>query len=180
MHLKSLVNKYYNEFFIAVYSILVIMLFYMLLSSKGAILGNDPAVHLSKAWEMLKTGKVSVSEITWYPPLSRIVLAELMVFTGALSFDGMIFLAKVFIIIVDWLLILSVYLLGSRLFGRECGIIASALTLLCFSFYEINFWGGYSSILSLLFICVLILYLPSKMGSAAHKSIVFLSAASIV
>lgn len=180
MFYRKILDKYYNELFFAAYSLIVIMIFYMLLSSRGPILGNDPAVHLSKAQEMLETGKVSVSEITWYPPLYRIILAELITLTGSESFGIMIFLAKIFTIIVDWLIVLSVYLLGLRLFGKECGIIASALTLLCFSFYEINFWGGYSDILSLLFFCMLLYYLPSGIDSSAHKWIVFLLTAAIV
>lgn len=170
----------YMKFFVAVFSALTILLFYTLISSNGVILGNDPAVHLSKAYEMLENGKVSVSEITWYPPLYRIILVELMSFTGAINFEHALFLMKALTVTLDWLLIFSVYLLGARIFSEGCGIIASSLMLLCFPLYEINFWGGYPSLLSIIYLCLLLFYLPSKRNGYASKVIIFLTAFSIV
>ncbi len=146
-----------------VFSALTVSLFYMLISSNGLILGNDPAVHLGKAYEMLETGTVSLSEITRYPPLYRILLAEYIVFTGATSVEQALLLVKMLTVTIDWLLIFSVYLLGARLLGEECGIIASSLMLLCFPLYEINFWGGYPSLLTVAYFCLLLFYLSSKM-----------------
>jgi hypothetical protein len=170
----------YKKIFVAAFSALIIFLFYTLISSNGVILGNDPAVHLSKAYEMLKNGKVSVSEITWYPPLYRIILVELMSFTGAINFEHALFLMKALTVTLDWLLIFSVYLLGTRLFNEGCGMIASSLMLLCFPLYEINFWGGYPSLLSIVYLCLLLFYLPSKRDGYASKVIIFLTAFSIV
>jgi len=133
---------------------------------------------LSKAYEMLETGKVS--EITWYPPFYRILLAEFIVFTGANNAEQALFLIKTLTSIIDWLLIFSVYLLGTRLLKEECGIIASFLMLLCFPLYEINFWGGYPSLLSIVYVCLLLFYLPSKREGFAHKLVIFLIAFSIV
>lgn len=180
MNVKDLVRKHHHELFMTLYSILVLLIFYTLLSSNGKILGNDPAVHISKAKEMLEKGVIPASEITWYPPLYRIILAGLMVFTGSLSFEQIVILTKILTATIDCLLVLSIYLLGSKLFGIECGVIASALLLLCFPFYEINFWGGYSSLLSLLFAYVLILYLSFEAESTAHRIVIFLVAISIV
>ncbi|MEM2911431.1 MAG: hypothetical protein QW146_02880 [Candidatus Bathyarchaeia archaeon] len=168
------------KFFVAVFSALTIFLFYTLISSNGVILGNDPAVHLAKAYEMLENGKVSVSEITWYPPLYRIILVELMSFTGATNFEHALFLTKALTVTLDWLLIFSVYLLGARLLNEGCGIIASSLMLLCFPLYEINFWGGYPSLLSIVYLCLMLFYLPSKRESYASKVIIFLTAFAIV
>ncbi|MEM2711075.1 MAG: hypothetical protein QXY46_04280 [Candidatus Bathyarchaeia archaeon] len=180
VNVKDLVRKHHHELFMVLYSILVFLIFYTLLSSNGKILGNDPAVHISKAKEMLEKGVIAASEITWYPPLYRLILAGLMVFTGSLGFEEIVVLTKILTATIDCLLVLSIYLIGSKLFRVECGVIASALLLLCFPFYEINFWGGYSSLLSLLFACVLVLYLPFETESTAHKVVIFLAAVSIV
>ena len=64
MHAKKSV-----KIFFLLFSALTVLLFYTLLSSNGFILGNDPAVHLSKTDEIIKSGKVSLSETAWYPPL---------------------------------------------------------------------------------------------------------------
>ncbi|MGB9854580.1 MAG: hypothetical protein ACPLRY_07250 [Candidatus Bathyarchaeales archaeon] len=169
-----------KKIFLTVFSALTISLFYMLISSNGLILGNDPAVHLAKAYEMLETGTVSFSEITWYPPLYRILLAEYIVFTGATNIEQALLLIKMLTVTIDWLLVFSVYLLGARLLSEECGIIASFLMLLCFPLYEINFWGGYPSLLTVAYVCLLFFYLPSKKEGPAHKLIIFLIAFSMV
>lgn len=174
-----MVKPYCERIFAVVFSVLAVALIYILISANGVILGNDPAVHLSKAYEMLETGKVSVSEITWYPPLYRVILAELITFTGAVSIGNAIFLVKVLTVTIDWLLIFSVYLLARRLLNAVTGMIASFLLFLCFPFYEINFWGGYPSLLSIVYLCLLILYLARKDGYA-NTLIIFIMAFSIV
>jgi hypothetical protein len=176
----GMTKELFKKIFLAVFSALTVSLFYMLISSNGLILGNDPAVHLAKAYEMLETGTVSFSEITWYPPLYRILLAEYMTFTGATNVEQALFLLKMLTVTIDWLLIFSVYLLGARLLSEECGVIASFLMLLCLPLYEINFWGGYPSLLTVAYMCLLLFYLPSKKEGPAHKLIIFLVAFSIV
>jgi asparagine N-glycosylation enzyme membrane subunit Stt3 len=174
-----MVKPLYEWIFASAFSVLSLALIYFLISSNGVILGNDPAVHLSKAYEMLETGKVSVSEITGYPPLYRVVLAGLIVFTGANSIEHAIFLMKVLTVTIDWLLIFSVYLLGRRLLNPTTGVIASFLLLLCFPLYEINFWGGFPSLLSIVYMCLLIFYLSRK-DIRANTLVIFLMAFSIV
>ena len=49
--------------FITVFSALIIVLFYMLISINGLVLGNDPAVHLSKAQIFLKTGQIPLRTV---------------------------------------------------------------------------------------------------------------------
>jgi len=170
----GMTKELFKKIFLAVFSALTVSLFYLLISSNGLILGNDPAVHLAKAYEMLETGTVSFSEITWYPPLYRILLAEYMAFTGATNVEQALFLLKMLTVTIDWLLIFSVYLLGARLLGEECGVIASFLMLLCLPLYEINFWGGYPSLLTVVYMCLLLFCLPSKKESSANKLIIFL------
>lgn len=169
-----------KKFFVAFFSIIIFPLFFILLSSNGLILGNDPAVHMSKANEILESGKVSFSEIAWYPPLYRVLLAEYMIFTGASGFESVLFLMKLLAVMFNWLLIFSVYLLGTRLAGEDSGIIASSLMLLCFPLYEINFWGGYPSLLSIIYMCLLLFYLSAKRESFAYKLIAFIVAFSLV
>ncbi len=169
-----------TKIFLALLSTFTAFIFYILLSSNGVILGNDPAVHMSKAYEILELGKVSFSEIAWYPPLYRILLAEYMVFTGASDFESVLLLMKFLTIAFDWLLVFSVYLLGMRLVNKDVGIIASSLILLCFPFYEINFWGGYPSLLSIVYMCLLLFYLPTKREDFASKLIAFIFAFCLV
>ncbi|MBX5320461.1 MAG: hypothetical protein ACQXXG_00515 [Candidatus Bathyarchaeia archaeon] len=175
MHKES-----YRKIFVISFSVLIIFTFYMLVSSNGFILGNDPAIHLSKTYEILETGTVSFSEITWYPPLYRILLAECIIFTGASNFESALFIMKSLTVTFDWLLIFSVYLIGARLRNEESGIIASSLMLLCYPLYEINFWGGYSSLLSIVYMYLLLFHLSTKSEGFAYKLIVFITAFSMV
>jgi len=169
-----------KKIFLVLLSTFTAFIFYILLSSNGFILGNDPAVHMSKAYEILKLGKVSFSEIAWYPPLYRILLAEYMIFTGASDFESVLLLMKFLTIAFDWLMVFSVYLLGLRLVNKDVGIIASSLILLCFPLYEINFWGGYPSLLSIVYMCLLLFYLPTKKDGFASKLITFIIAFCLV
>lgn len=169
-----------KKIFLVLLSTFTAFIFYILLSSNGFILGNDPAVHMSKAYEILKLGKVSFSEIAWYPPLYRILLTEYMIFTGASDFESVLLLMKFLTIAFDWLMVFSVYLLGLRLVNKDVGIIASSLILLCFPLYEINFWGGYPSLLSIVYMCLLLFYLPIKKEGFASKLITFIIAFCLV
>lgn len=169
-----------GKIFVISFSVLIASTFYMLLSSNGLILGNDPAVHLLKAYEMIETGTVSFSEITWYPPLYRILLAECIIFTGASNFESALFVMKILTVTFDWLLIFSVYLIGTRLINEDSGVIASSLMLLCFPLYEINFWGGYPSLLSIAYMYLLFLYLSPKKEGGSYKVIAFITAFSLV
>jgi len=169
-----------KKIFLTLLSTSTISLFYILLSSNGFILGNDPAVHMLKANDILESGKVSLSEIAWYPPLYRILLAECMIFTGASSFESVLLLMKLLTIAFNLLLIFSVYLLGARLVNENVGVFASSVMLVCFPLYEINFWGGYSSLLSVVYMCLLLFYLPAKRKEFFTKLTAFIFAFSLV
>ncbi len=69
--------------FITVFSALIIVLFYMLISMNGLVLGNDPAVHLAKAQIFLKTGQIPLNSVGWIPPLFEIILATVISLSGA-------------------------------------------------------------------------------------------------
>ena len=80
--------------FITIFSVLVIIIFYTLISMNGVVLGNDPAVHLNKAQIFLQTGKIPLINLGWTPPLYELLLAMLISFSGASSVGQQIFLEK--------------------------------------------------------------------------------------
>jgi len=173
-------EKYLEIVFAVVFSILTLALFYTLLSANGLVLGNDPAVHLGTAEMLLASGRIQLSDIAWMPPLYHILLATLISFTGATNIEQKLVLMKTLTALVDWLLLFSVYLMGAKFFGKKYGILASALMLLSFPLYEINFWGGYTAILSLAFMCLLFLYLALARKGFGPILMTFILAFSLV
>ena len=165
---------------LAVFSVFVLVLFFSLLSMNGLVLGNDPAVHIERTYMFLETGSIPLGDIAWYPPLYHILLASFMAFMGVNSIEQMIVLVKFVTAIIDWLLILSVYLFAGKFFGRKVGILASILMLFLFPLYEINFWGGYPTLLSLSFMILLFLYLSIEKKLLAGNLFIFLFAFSLV
>jgi len=161
--------------FAVVFSILILTLFFALLSMNDLVLGNDPAFHLERAEMFLASGNIPMGDFAWYPPLYHILLASLIVFTGATSIEQMLFLMKALTALIDWLLIFSVYLMGAKFFGKKYGVLASALMLLSFPLYEINLWGGYTGILSIAFMCLLFLYLPVVRKSSESIVVTFMA-----
>jgi hypothetical protein len=166
--------------FAAVFSAVILILFYSIISMNGLVLGNDPAVHLEKAQIFLQTGKIPMENLGWIPPLFQILLAMLISFTGATSLAQLIFLEKTLAVLIDWLLFFSVYLIGSKFFGKKIGGIAAVLLLFCFPMYELNLWGGYTTVLGLAFMFLLFLYLPFAMKNFGHIVIAFFVAFSLV
>jgi len=146
----------------------------------GLVLGNDPAVYLQRANSFLSTGAIPISDVAWTPPLFHIVLASFIAFTGATGIGQMIFLVKSIAAVVNWLLIFSVYLVGARFFGKKTGFLASFLMFLSFPLYELNFYGGYTTILSLGFMFLLFLYLSSEKEGVGTTLMIFIFAFSLV
>ena len=144
--------------FIAVFSALIIVLFYTLISMNGLVLGNDPAVHLAKAQIFLKTGQIPLNAEGWIPPLFEIILATVISFSGASNVGQMIFLVKALAVIVNWLLFISVYLVGSKFFNKKIGAVAAVFLSMCYPMYELNTWGGYTTVLGIAFL--LLLFFP--------------------
>jgi hypothetical protein len=166
--------------FATVFSAVILVIFYTLISMNGLVLGNDPAVHLERAQIFLQTGKIPLANLGWTPPLYQILLATLISFTGANSLEQMIFLVKTVAVVIDWLLFFSVYLIGAKFFGRKVGAVAAVLLLMCFPMFEINLWGGYTSVLGISFVVLLLLYLPSAVKSFGYVLVTFMVAFSIV
>lgn len=150
--------------FLAVFSAVIIVLFYTLISLNGLILGNDSAVHLAKAQYFLKTGQIPSSAVGWIPPLFEIILSMLISFSGATDVGQMIFLEKVLAVTADWLLFISVYLVGSKFFNKKVGAVAAVFLSMCYPMYEINTWGGFTTVIGLAFLLLLMYY-----SNLAHK-----------
>lgn len=166
--------------FLAIFSTMILLIFYTLVSMNGLVLGNDPAVHLERAQLFLQTGTIPLANLGWTPPLYQILLAALISFTGATSVDQMIFLVKIVSAIINWLLVFSVYLIGVKFFNRKVGIIAATLLLFSFPLYELNLWGGYTSVLAISFLVLLLLYLPSAVKNLGYVIVTAIMAYSVV
>src|ERR1035437_5124993 len=166
--------------FITIFSVLIFAIFYTLISMNGVVLGNDPAVHLEKAQIFLNTGKIPLANLGWTPPLYEIVLAMFISFTGATDIGQLILLVKVLAVIVDWLLFMSVYLIGSKFFSKKVGAIAAVLLLMCFPIFELNQWGGYTTVLGIAFLILLLLYLPLSIEKFGYLLVTFFVAFSVV
>ena len=166
--------------FALVFSVVILAVFFSLMSMNGLVLGNDPAVHLEKAQTFLQTGRISLANIGWTPPLFQILLATFISFTGASSLGQMMLLEKMVAVVGDWLLFFSVYLIGSKFFSRKVGAASAVLLLMCFPIYELNEWGGYTSVMGLAFMFLLFLYLPLAAKGFGHVLVTFLVAFSLV
>jgi hypothetical protein len=166
--------------FITVFSVLIFAIFYTLISMNGVVLGNDPAVHLEKAQIFLESGKIPLSNLGWTPPLYEIVLAMFISFSGATGIGQLIFLVKALAVIIDWLLFLSVYLIASRFFSKKVGAVAVVLLLMCFPMYEVNAFGGYTTVLALAFMFLVFLYAPLAIEHLGYLAVTFFAAFALV
>ncbi len=173
-------EKYLELVFTAVFSALIFVLFFFLLGANGLVLGNDPAVHLQRAQHFLNFGWVPISDIAWYPPLYHLLLATFMAFTGATSTDQVLVLMKAVTALMDWLLVFSVYLISAKFFSKKTGVLAAALLLVCFPLFEINSWGGYTSILALAYMTLTFMYLASPLKSFGPALVAAVLAFSVV
>ncbi len=127
--------------FIAVFSVLILIMFNSLISMNGVLLGNDPAVHLEKAQIFLNTGEISLANLSWTPPLFQIVLAMIISLSGATEITQYIVILRILTVALNWLLLMSVYLLARKFFNRKVAIASVILLLMCFPIYEANQFG---------------------------------------
>ncbi len=166
--------------FITIFSVLILIIFYTLISMNGVVLGNDPAVHLEKAQIFLQTGKIPLVNLGWTPPLYELLLTMLISLSGATGIGQQIFLVKALAVIIDWLLFLSVYLIGRKFFNKKIGAVAAVLLLMCFPIYEVNAWGGYTTVLGIAFILLVFLYLTLAMEQFGYLVVTFFAAFAVV
>lgn len=173
-------RKIFELAFAVVFSALILVLFYSVTSMNGLVMGNDPAVHMEKAHIFLETGKIPLENLGWTPPLFSILLAMIISFTGATGVSQLIFMEKALAVVIDWLLFFSVYLIGSKFLGKKIGGVAAVLLLFCVPIYELNLWGGYTTVLGLAFLFLLLVYLPFALKNFKHTVIAFFMAFSLV
>jgi hypothetical protein len=166
--------------FIAVFSVLILIMFSSLISMNGVLLGNDPAVHLEKAQIFLNSGQISLANLSWTPPLFQIILAMIISFSGATDISQYILILRVFTTVLDWLLFMSVYLLARKFFNRKVAIAAVILLLMCFPIYEANQFGGYTTVLALAFMVLVLLYTPLAVEHPGYLVVAFFAAFSLV
>src|SRR5665648_11311 len=166
--------------FITVFSVLILGIFYVVISMNGVVLGNDPAVHLEKAQIFLNTGHISLANLGWTPPLYQIVLAMLISLSGAVEIEQYIFLVRALTVVLDWLLFMSVYLIGSKFFSKKAGATAAILLLMCFPVYEANQFGGYTTVLALVFMLLVLLYTPLAVDKLGYLAVAFFAAFGLV
>ena len=166
--------------FIAVFSVLILIMFSSLIYMNGVHLGNDPAVHLEKAQIFLNTGEISLANLSWTPPLFQIVLAMIISLSGAAEITQYIVILRILTVALNWLLLMSVYLLARKFFNRKVAIAAVILLLLCFPIYEANQFGGYTTVLALAFMALVLLYTPLAVEHHGYLVVAFFAAFSLV
>lgn len=165
--------------FLTVFSTIIVVLFYSLISMNGLVLGNDPAVHLSKAEVFLQTGQIPLANIGWIPPLFEILLAMTISLSGVNNIGQMVFLLKALAVVIDWLLFLSIYFVGSKFFNRKVGALAAAFLAMCYPMYELNTWGGYTTALGIAFLLLLFYYSYLVIKQVGYIVVVFVVAFAI-
>jgi hypothetical protein len=173
-------GKAVEVIFTASFSAIIFVLFYSFISSNGLVLGNDSAVHLNTALYYLNAGKISIGDIAWYTPLYHIVLDTLIAFTGATTFQQMLTLMKALTALVDWLVVMTVYIVAYKFIDRKTGILAATVMLLSFPIFELNSWGGYTSLLSLAFLTLCIMYLALPLKGKGNILVAFILGFSVV
>lgn len=89
-------------------------------------------------------------------------------------------LVKALAAIIDWLLFLSVYLIGSKFFSKKVGAIAAVLLMLCFPLYEANAFGGYTTLLGVAFLLLVLLYLPLAVEKFGYLLVTFFVSFALV
>ncbi len=180
LHIWMLKEKQLELAFIAVFSVVILVMFYLVVSMNGVVLGNDPAVHLEKAQIFLRTGQISLANNSWTPPLFQIVLAMLISISGAASIEQYIFWVKALVVVLDWLLFMSVYLLANKFFNRKVAVAAVILLLMCFPVFEANQFGGYTTVLALAFMLLVLLYTPLSVNHLGYLVVAFFAAFGLV
>ena len=148
------------------------------MSSDGILPGNDPAVHLDKAQDIV--AGTSYSDMSWYPPLFHTFVATLLLFVGTTDVMVASLVLKLVVSTISALILLSTYLFSRRFLGIGVAVASSVFTLLSVPLFKMISWGGYTTYLSIAYI-VLIFY-TMKMDSANEikSSLLFLLSFTLV
>ena len=87
------------------------------LSMDGILPGNDPAVHLAMAKDVVANRGITYGEIPWYPPIFHTFLATLLLFVGTVDVLVAGLILKLVVAATNVLILLSTYLLCRKLLG---------------------------------------------------------------
>jgi len=150
------------------------------MSISGVLPGNDPAVHLAKAKQIVTDERVSYSEVAWYPPFFHVIVAMLEIFAGTLDVIVAAFLLKLLIATLNVLILLSTYLLSRKLFGTSVAVASAVFTILSIPLFEMIFWGGYANFLGLAYIAFIFYILNKDFRISIKTFLLFLGAFTIV
>jgi hypothetical protein len=150
------------------------------MSTSGVLPGNDPAVHLAKARQIVTDRRVSYSEVAWYPPFLHVIVAMLQIFAGTLDVMAAAFLLKLLIATLNVLIMLSTYLLSRKLFGINVAVVSVVFTFLSVPLFEIIFWGGYANFLGLAYIAFIFYIMNKDFRISIKTFLLFLGAFTIV
>jgi hypothetical protein len=123
-----------------------------LMSLDGILPGNDPAVHIAKAETIIANKGVAYSDIPWYPPLFHAFLAILLLLAGAVDIAVASLLVKLMVAAITVLILLSTYVFSRRFLGVGVAVCSAIFTFMSVAFFEMVFWGGYTSYLGLAYI----------------------------
>ena len=150
------------------------------MSTSGILPGNDPAVHLGKAKQIVMDEKVSYSEVAWYPPLFHTVVAILQIFAGTLDVMAAAFLLKLLIATFYALILLSTYLLSKKMFGTGVAVVSATLTILSVPLFEMISWGGYANFMGLAYIAFVFYIMNRDFGVVVKTLLLFMGAFTLV
>jgi len=150
------------------------------MSTSGVLPGNDPAVHLAKAKQIVTDERVSYSEVAWYPPFFHVIVAMLQIFAGTLDVMVAAFLLKLLIATLNVLILLSTYLLSRKLFGTNVAVASAVFTILSIPLFEMIFWGGYANFLGLAYIAFIFYILNKDFRISIKTFLLFLGTFTIV
>jgi hypothetical protein len=150
------------------------------MSTDGILPGNDPAVHLGKARQIVMDERVSYSEVAWYPPLFHTIVAMLQIFAGTLDVMAAAFFLKLLIATFYVLILLSTYLLSRKLFGTGVAVVSAVFTILSVPLFEMVFWGGYANFMGLAYIAFIFYVLNKDLGVVVKTLLLFWGAFTLV
>ncbi len=163
---------------IASSTLFVVTVYYM--STDGILPGNDPAVHLAKAKQIVADERVSYSEVAWYPPFFHTIVAMLQIFAGTLDVMVGAFLLKLLIGTLNVLILLSTYLLSRKVLGQGVAVASAVFTILSIPLFEMIFWGGYANFLGLAYIALIFYILNKDFRVSVKTFLLFLGNFTIV
>jgi hypothetical protein len=147
--------------FVLIAALTIFFVTFQQLSADGVLPGNDPAVHLIKAKQIITDQRVSYSEIAWYPPLFHTLLAMMQLFAGTLDIMVAALLLKLFVATLNVLLLLCTYLIARKIFNIPVAVASTVFTFMSVPLFEIMYWGGYPNYLGFAYIA-LIFYVMLK------------------